>query len=107
MKPPTVESPQVPVIEPVEILGEYWRIFMVPTSSSINFPIGNIIGDVPLKPIPLTTLHNFHGLSSEDLDTFLLEFDIVCRGCDYITDAHKLKIFHSTLKRTTLRWFMV
>ena len=51
-------------------------------------------------------LPSFHGLSSEDPDTFLFEFDIVCRGYDYIADAHKLKIFPATLKGTTLRWFM-
>jgi len=27
----------------------------------------------------------------------LFEFDIVCRGYDYITDAQKLKIFLATL----------
>ena len=75
---------------------------MAPTSSSIDFPIGNIIGDAPMKPIPLTTLPNFHGLSSEDPDTFLFEFDIVCRGYDYIVDAQKLKIFPATLKGTAL-----
>ena len=57
-----VESPQVPVAEPIEISGEYWRIFMAPTSSSIDFPIGNIIGDAPRKRIPLMALPNFHGL---------------------------------------------
>ena len=80
---------------------------MAPASSSIDFPIGNIIGDAPMKPIPLTTLPNFHGLSSEDPDTFVFEFDIVCRGYDYIYDAQKLKIFPATLKGTALRWFMV
>ena len=59
-----------------------------------------------MKPIPLTTLPNFHGLSSEDPDTFLFEFDIVYRGYDYIANAQKLKIFPATLKGTTLRWFM-
>ena len=67
LKPPTVESTQVPV----EIHSEYWRIFMAPTSSSIDFQIRNIIGDALMKPIPLTTLPNFQGLSSEDADTFL------------------------------------
>ena len=60
---------------------------MAPASSSIDFPIGNIIGDAPMKPITLTTLPNFHGLSSKDPDTFLFKFYIVCRGYDYISDA--------------------
>ena len=79
---------------------------MAPASSSIDFPIRNIIGDALMKPIPLTTLPNFHGLSSKDPNTFLFEFDIVCRGYDYIFDAHKLKIFPATLKGKSLRWFM-
>ena len=59
-----------------------------------------------MKPIPLTDLPNFHGLSSENPDTFLFEFDIVCWGYDYIVDAQKLKIFPATLKGATLSWFM-
>ena len=79
---------------------------MAPKTSSIDFPIGDIRGDAPMNLIPLTTLPNFHGLSSEDPDTFIFEFYIVCWGYDYITDAQKLKIFLGTLKGTTLRWFM-
>ena len=103
VKPPTVESPQVPVVEPVEIPGEYWRIFMAPASYYIDFPNGNIISDAPMKPVPLTTLPNFHGISSEDPDTFLFEFEIFCRGYDYIFDAQKLKIFPTTLKGIALQ----
>ena len=79
---------------------------MAPTSYSIDFPIGNIKGDAPMKPIPLMTLPNFHGIYFKDPDTFLFEFDIVCRGYDYIVDAQKIKIFHVTLKGKNLRWFM-
>ena len=50
---------------------------MALVSSSIDFPIGNVTGDAPMRPIPLITLPSFHGLSLEDLDTFLFEFDIV------------------------------
>ena len=79
---------------------------MEPVSSSIDFPIGNVTGDAPMRPIPLIALPSFHGLSSEYLDTLLFEFDIICHGYDYIVDAQKLKIFPATLKGTTLRWFM-
>jgi len=44
---------------------------MAPVSSSIDFPIGNVTGDAPMRPIPLTTLPSFHGLASEDPDMFL------------------------------------
>ena len=60
---------------------------MAPTTSIIEFPIGNLGSGVPTKPIPLVALSKFHGLVSEDPNTFLFEFDIVCRGYDYTTDA--------------------
>lgn len=53
----------------------------------IKFPIGDIRGDAPMKPIPLTTLPNFYGHSSKYLDTLLFEFDIVYQRYDYIYDA--------------------
>jgi hypothetical protein len=59
-----------------------------------------------MKNIPHSTLPNFHGLSKEDPDTFLFEFDVLCRSYDYVTDAHKLKLFPATLKSVVLRWFM-
>ena len=71
-------------------------------TSSIEFPIGEIRGVAPMNPIPMTTLPNFHGISSEYPDTFLVEFDIVCRGYDYVADFQKLKIFLATVKGTTL-----
>jgi len=42
----------------------------------------------------------------EDPDTFLFKFDILCRSYDYTTDAHRLKLFPTTLKDASLRWFM-
>ena len=58
------------------------------------------------KNIPTATLPKFYGLLTEDPKTFLFEFDILCWSYDYTTDAHKLKLFPSTLKEATLRWFM-
>lgn len=60
---------------------------MAPTTSSIEFPIRDVKGDAPMKPIPLIALPNSHGLSFEDLETFLFEFNIMCWGYDYIYDA--------------------
>ena len=59
-----------------------------------------------MKAIPLQHIPTFHGLTSEDPDAFLFEFDVLCRGYDYTTDAQKLKLFPSTLKGASLRWFM-
>lgn len=102
-----VKATQTPMIralptEPAEIPSEYWRIFMEPTTSTIDFPIGDLGTGTPTKPIPLTTLTRFHGLTSKDPNTFLFEFDIVCQGYDYIMDAQKLKILPAMLKGTTL-----
>jgi len=59
-----------------------------------------------MKNIPHFTLPNFHGLSKEYPDTFLFEFDILCRSYEYVLNAHKLNIFLSMLNHATLRWFM-
>lgn len=75
--------------------------------STLEFPIGELLrGTTPMKNIPLSALPNFHGLSSEDPDEFLFEFDILCRSYDYISPNQKLKLFPATLKGNTLRWFM-
>ena len=79
---------------------------MATPNSMIEFPIGEIRGDAPMKTIPLSALPNFQGIHIEDPNTFLFEFDIVCRSYDYITNAQKLKIFPATLKGAALRWFI-
>ena len=63
--------------------------------------------DTPMKNIPPSALPHFHGMTSEDPDFFLFEFDILCRSYNYIRDAQKLKLFPVTLKDSSLRWFMV
>ena len=75
---------------------------MVPTTSTIEFPVGNLGSGAPTKPIPLAAIPKFHGLVAKDPDKFLFEFDIVCYGYDYMTDAQKLNIFPSTLKGITM-----
>ena len=74
--------------------------------STLGFPIGDLPrGVAPMKNIPLSVLPNFHGLSSEDPDEFLFEFDILCRSYDYISNDKTLKLFPATLKGNALRWF--
>jgi hypothetical protein len=60
----------------------------------------------PMKNIPLLALPNFHGLSTEDPNGFLFEFDILCRSYDHTTAAQNLKLFPATLKGNALIWFM-
>jgi hypothetical protein len=59
-----------------------------------------------MKKIPLSTIPTFYGKISEDQDTFLFEFNILCRSYNYLQDAKKLKKFPATLKDSTLIWFM-
>ena len=73
--------------------------------STLGFPISDLPAGT-MKNIPLSALPNFHGLSTEDPDEFLFEFDILCRSYDYVTNAQKLKLFPTTLKGNALRWFM-
>ena len=56
--------------------------------------------------MPHSSLPTFYGKSNEDPNTFLFEFDILCRGYNYLQDAHKLKLFPATLKDSALGWFM-
>ena len=49
-----------------------------------------------------TSLPHFYGKVSDDLNSFLFEFDILCRSYDYNNDAQKLKLFPATLKDSTL-----
>jgi hypothetical protein len=78
------------------------------TISTLVFPIFDIPrpGIAPMKNIRLSALPNFHGLSIEDPDEFMFEFDILCRIYDYTTTTRKLKLFPATLKGNALRWFL-
>jgi len=55
-----------------------------------------------MKAIPLQNIPTFHGLTLEDLDAFLFEFDVLCWGYDYTIDPKKLKLFPYTLKGAAL-----
>ena len=59
-----------------------------------------------MKKISPSVLPWFHGKAIEDPDEFLFEFDILCWSYDYISSAQKLKLFSTTLKDNTFRWFM-
>ena len=75
-------------------------------TSTLKYPIVDTAANAPMKAIPLQHIPTFHGLTSEDPDAFLFEFDVLCRGYDYTTNPQKLKLFPSTLKGAALRWFM-
>jgi hypothetical protein len=76
------------------------------TETTFGFLILDTTPNVNMKNIPLSALPTFYGKNSEDPDTFLFEFGILCRSYNYVQDAQKLKLFPATLKDSTLRWFM-
>jgi hypothetical protein len=92
----------------------FWHIFeqmaqpnqQQPQTLTLEYPIVDPIANAPMKEIPLQNLPTFHGLISKDPDGFLFEFDVLCRGYDYTYEPQKLKLFPSTLKGASLRWFM-
>jgi len=57
------------------------------TESTFGFSILDLSQDFNMKNIPLYSLLNFHGKIIEDPDTFLFEFNILCRRYNYVTDA--------------------
>jgi hypothetical protein len=73
-----------------------------PQTSTLEYLIVDPIANAPMKAIPLQNQPTFHGLISEDPDTFLFEFDVLCRGYDYTFEPPKLKLFSSTLKGVAL-----
>jgi hypothetical protein len=76
------------------------------TETTFKFLILDTTPNVNMKNIPLSALSTFYGKNNEDPDTFLFEFDILCRIYNYGQDGHKLKLFLATLKDSALRWFM-
>jgi len=75
---------------------------MVGNKNEGAFPIRETNRDVRMKNISPSSLLHFHGLTSDDLDTFLFEFVVVYRNYDYTSDDQKLKLFPSTFKDETL-----
>ena len=59
-----------------------------------------------MKNISPSVLPNFYGLRSENCETFLFEFEVLCRSYDYLHDAQKFKLFPTTLQDETLKLFM-
>ena len=59
-----------------------------------------------MKNIPPSILPNFYGTSTEDLDSFIFEFDVLYRTYGYTDDTQKFRLFPATLNGATLKWFM-
>ena len=52
------------------------------TITTFEFAISDISGESPMKNIPLSTLPSFQGMTIQDPNTFLFEFDVLCRSYD-------------------------
>jgi len=72
---------------------------------TFEFPIKDL-RVVEMHNISLSALPKFHGLENEDPDTFLFEFEVLCRGYGYCTNSQRLQVFPLTLKGAALRWFI-
>lgn len=55
-----------------------------------------------MKNISPSILPNFHRLRNEDPETFLFDFDVLCRAYDNLLDPKKLKLFLQLLKMEQL-----
>jgi len=63
--------PTEPMVEHLNDRGDRGRIVSA-------FPIRETNGDTKMKNISPSALPHFHGLTTEDPDTFLFEFYVVC-----------------------------
>lgn len=70
---------------------------------TFEFPITNQERATEPKNIPPSALPVFYGLVTEYPNTFMFEFDVLCRSYDYTFDAHRLELFPTTLKDVSLR----
>ena len=59
-----------------------------------------------MKNISPSILPKVYGTSTENLDAFLFEFDVLCQTYGYTDDTQKRRIFPTTLKGDSLKWFM-
>lgn len=46
-------------------------------TSMLEYPIIDKVANAPMKAIPLQNIPTFHGMTIEDLNTFLFEFDVL------------------------------
>ena len=72
----------------------------------IGFPIQDMDISVPMNNIPPYFLPNFHGMRTENSETFLFEFEILFRSYGYLSHTKIMRLFPSTFKDRALKWFM-
>jgi len=61
--------------------------------NSFGFPIVDEETHTTMKNISPSVLPNFYGLRSEDPETILFEFEVLCKNYGYLEYSQKLKWF--------------
>lgn len=89
--------------EKEQVLNEPWE---EDEEKTFGFPILDLEQNTNMKNINTSIILAFHGMSTEDRDAFLFEFNILYRSYNYVNDAQKLKLSVATLKDDALRLFM-
>lgn len=79
---------------------------MAETGTEGVFSIMETNGETGMKNIRPSTLKHFLGLTYEDSNTLMFKFVVVYKIYDYASDDQKLKLFPSTVKDSTLLFFM-
>jgi hypothetical protein len=75
-------------------------------TKTFGFLILDITRNITMRNIMMSSLPHFHGMSFDDPNSFLFEFDILCKSCNYTDNAKKMKLFLATLRDSRLIWFM-
>jgi hypothetical protein len=101
------EDTQNPVFEPCISGMEEEEGNVATETETFGFSILDISRNISMKNTPLSSLPTFKGMSTEDPNLFLFEFDILCRIYNYSDDAQKIKLFPTTMKDLALRWFTI
>ena len=73
---------------------------IVQHNMTFEFPIQPPKYNSPIKNIPHSALPIFRGVTTEDPNMFLFEFDVLYNSYDCQNDAQKLNLFPPTLKDT-------
>lgn len=80
----------------IHLLGGFLSLFTVAEerveeeTTVFQVPIWEREEEVRIKDINQTILPHFHGMVTEDPDTFLIEFEVLYKTYDYNTNAKKL-----------------
>lgn len=113
IKPPQIDNNPLTQIASPEVPEGCCHIFdqmanQPPQGQTLmlEYPIFDRVANALMKAIPLQNIPTFHGMTTEYLNSFVFEFDFMCRRQEYTTDPQNLKLFPSTLNGAALQWFM-